>query len=397
MPTADCKEKAMHDNGLAALLGQISDSGDGQRTMSLPPSCYRDPMFFDLESDRIFRSEWISVAHVSQLAEPGDFICRDLFGEPLVVTRDQKGTIHVLSRVCRHRWTEIVSGSGNVNAFICPFHSWTYDLDGRFLGAPVTKKEEGFDASLCRLPVFNSEICGGFIFVNLDGEAEPLASRVTLWSEKLANYDLASMKVAASLSYECRYNWKILVETFMESYHHIGLHRQTLELNYPGLQSFAEPGDEAFGILHTPGKTKDAGIGFPIIEGLEPEQRDRFFVVNLYPFHLLALFPDFVGWFRTVPRAVDRSELEVVVLLPPETLAREDAEQLIEDALAFVDQINKEDIAVNVSQQRGLSSHHAGPGRFNTLEAANIQFSDYVAKMITQNVPQGSLELASTA
>ena len=387
----------MHDSGLAALLDQMRDGGEGQRTMSLPPSCYRDSSFFDLESERIFRSEWISVAHLSQLANPGDFICRDLFGEPLVVTRDQTGAIHVLSRVCRHRWTEIVSGSGNVNAFICPFHAWSYDLDGRLLGAPVTKREEGFDPSLCRLPVFKSEICDGFIFVNLDGEAEPLASRAAPLSEKFANYDLASMKVAASLSYECRYNWKILVETFMESYHHIGIHRQTLEPNYPGLRSFAEPGNEAFGILHTPGKATEAAMAFPLIEGLAPEQRDRFFVVNLYPFHLVAFFPDIVAWFRAVPRAVDHCELEAVLLLPPETLACEDAAQLIEETLSFVDQVNREDIAINVSQQRGLSSRHASPGRFNTLEAANVQFAEYITKMITQDVPQGTLKRANTA
>ena len=378
----------MRDSGLATLLDQIGHGGEGPRAMSLPPLCYGDPEFFDLEIERIFRPEWISVAHLSQLAAPGDFICRDLFGEPLVVTRDLTGAIHVFSRVCLHRWTEIVSGSGNAKGFVCPFHSWSYSLDGQLLGAPVTQEEEGFEPSRCHLPVFRSEVCDGFVFVNLDGNAEPLAPRAAPLSKRFANYDLASMKVAASLSYDGHYNWKILVETFMESYHHIGVHSKTLEPDYPGRQSFAEPGGEAFGLLHTPGKATEATIAFPVIEGLAPEQRYRFLTVNLYPFHLLAFFPRVVFWFRTVPRAVDRCELETVLLMAPETLARDDATRLIEEALSLTDQINREDIAVNVSQQRGLSSRCAGSGRLNTLETANIQFADYICKMITQTDPQ---------
>ena len=364
--------------------------------MSLPPSCYRDPAFFDVEIDRIFRPEWIPVAHVSQLAKAGDFICRDLLGESLVVTRDLTGEIHVLSRVCLHRWTQIVSGRGNVEVLVCPFHSWTYGLDGRLRGAPTTNKEEGFDVSRCRLPVFNSEICNGFIFVNLDGEAEPLAPRVAPFSKKFANYDLSSMRVAAAQTYDCRYNWKILVDTFMESYHHIGAHRSTLEDNYPGLGSFAEaPGNDAFGILHTPGKALESQATFPAIEAVPPEQRDGFIVLNIYPFHLLAVFYNHVVWFRVVPRAVDHCELETIMLLPPETLARDDTAQLIEDNMTTADQVNNEDIALNVSQQRGLSSRQARPGRLNALEGANIQFADYITKKITRNAPPGRLKPVS--
>ena len=126
------------------LLRQLANGSGTHRTESLPPECYRSEAFFDIEVERIFRRGWISVAHVAQVPNPGDYVCHDLLGEPLVITRDQSKVIHVLSRTCLHRWSEIVSGAGNAERLVCPFHAWTYELDGQLVGAPVTRKEEGF-------------------------------------------------------------------------------------------------------------------------------------------------------------------------------------------------------------------------------------------------------------
>ena len=364
---------------LQTLLAEVGPPQGAARRYSLPPGAYAEPAFFEREVERIFRREWISIAHASQLPRPGDFLTRDLFGEPLVVTRDLEGEIHVLSRTCLHRWAEIVSGAGNAKGFVCPFHAWSYGLDGRLLGAPVTQEEADFDASGCRLPAFRHEIVDGFVFVNLDGEAPPLAPQMTPISERFAAYRQAELLVAGSLTYDCAYNWKILVETFMESYHHIGVHQETLEPQFPGRGSFADRGGPAYGLLHSPSNGGEMPLLFPLIEGLPPDQRDRFFTINVYPFHLVAFVPDLVVWFRTVPLAADRCELETVVLLPPETLGRPDIAELMPENLAFLDQVNREDIAVNVSQQIGLASQRARPGRLNRLEACNRQFADYIA------------------
>ena len=149
----------------------MSVATSSTRTHSLTPQCYHSEAFFAREAEQIFARSWISVAHVAEVPRPGDYVCRDLLDERLVVTRDESGTIHVLSRVCLHRWTQIVSGHGHAERLVCPFHSWTYALDGRLIGAPVTREEEGFELSDCRLPRFRHEVHDGFVFVNLSDEA----------------------------------------------------------------------------------------------------------------------------------------------------------------------------------------------------------------------------------
>ena len=368
------------------LIEKLARRTNSSPAHSLPPECYHSQAFFEAEVERIFERSWLSIAHVSQIPNPGDYVCHDLLGEQLLITRDQSNEIHVMSRTCLHRWTEVVSGAGNTERFVCPFHAWTYALDGRLLGAPVTRQEPGFEPEQCRLAAFHHEVHDGFVFVNLDGQTSSLAPAMQPLSERSRNYRPAELKVAGVLSYECEYNWKIVVETFMEAYHHPTLHPETIEPYYPARTSYAEPGGAAYAGLHTPVKpsmSSDPGrIYFPMMAGLTVDEQNDFVVYNVYPCHLLSLMPDAVYWFRTTPVAPDHTKLDCTLLLPPELLQADGAEENIEEVLHWVDVVNQEDIAVNVTQQRGLTSRRARPGRLNHLEEANIQFADYVGRMM---------------
>src|SRR5512139_2237819 len=121
------------------------------RASTLPPRCYVDPAFYEREVESIFRREWHCVARVDQLPEPGSYLAFDLVGEPLVAVRDLEGRLRVLSRVCRHRWMPVVEGRGRARSFQCPYHRWTYGLDGALLGAPEMDRSEGFERARCRL------------------------------------------------------------------------------------------------------------------------------------------------------------------------------------------------------------------------------------------------------
>jgi len=351
---------------------------------SLPPDCYRSPEFFEVERERIFEPAWISVAHVSQVRNPGDYVCQDLLNESLVITRDQDDAIHVLSRVCLHRWTQIVTGSGNADRFVCPFHAWTYALDGQLTGAPVTRDEPGFEMARCRLPEFRHEIHDGFVLVNLSGDATSPDKALEPLKKRFHNYNLENLQMIGVLEYECAYDWKILVETFMESYHHIGIHTKTLEPLYPARTSFMSERSDTYVVLDNPVKPGLETAGdelLPLMNALAAHEVDRFVVYNVFPFHLVALFPNLIAWFRVNPTGAGRCQLAVHVLVEPDVAVKLD-ETARQEALGWIDVINREDIAVNVSQQRGLLSVQACPGRLNQLEQANAAFAAYLRESI---------------
>jgi len=148
------------------------------RASTLPAPAFTSPRVYEREIERLFRREWLCAGRVDQIPESGDYMCLDLLGARLVVVRDHDGRVRVLSRICRHRAADVVGGSGNTRSFQCPYHAWTFALDGRLVGAPHMDGVEGFERSDCGLPELRSELWEGWIFVNFDPEAAPLGPRL---------------------------------------------------------------------------------------------------------------------------------------------------------------------------------------------------------------------------
>src|ERR1700740_2329311 len=160
-----------------ALAGS-SDRVEEGRT--LPPQAYSSEAFFQLEVERIFREEWLCVGHVSQIPEAGDYFTVELLNEPMVIVRG-KDRVRALSSVCRHRWAPVASGSGNARGgFSCPFHRWSYGLDGHLIGAPLMDQAAAFDKKSCRLPEFRTEIVEdlGLIFVTFSDRVSSISDRI---------------------------------------------------------------------------------------------------------------------------------------------------------------------------------------------------------------------------
>ena len=169
---------------------------------ALPPRYYTDPAIYKLEEERIFRKQWMFVGREDEVAQPGDYITIDIAGTPLIIVRDQQGTVRALSGSCLHRYMPVAEGAGNRSSFQCPYHLWTYGLDGQLIGAPEMEHATVFDKSACRLPEARLEVWEGFIFVNLDPEAEPLSPQLETLSRRLAGYHLGEMRTAALVDYE---------------------------------------------------------------------------------------------------------------------------------------------------------------------------------------------------
>ena len=149
--------------------------------VTLPPECYTSQEFFEqVERPAIFDREWLCVGRTERVPNPGDYYTITVVDEPLVVTRDHKdGEIHVLSAVCQHRGHLVVEGAGSCRIFQCPLHHWTYGTDGELRSAPTMSETPGFDRAKYALPRLRVEIWQGFIFVNFDEDAAPLAPRLT--------------------------------------------------------------------------------------------------------------------------------------------------------------------------------------------------------------------------
>ncbi len=181
---------------------------------ALPREFYFESDIYRVEESRLMRAHWLPAARVEQVPGPGDYQTVELLGEPLLVVRGENGVIRVLANVCRHRAMRLMSGCGTADRLTCPYHLWAYHLDGSLSGAPMMAEVPDFDRTAASLTEVNSEIWQGWIMVNLDGTCGPMAQQIPALSAGLAGWDFSDMRLAASRSYECTWNWKIIVENF---------------------------------------------------------------------------------------------------------------------------------------------------------------------------------------
>jgi phenylpropionate dioxygenase-like ring-hydroxylating dioxygenase large terminal subunit len=179
----------LNDEFFESLESSIVEVNSAQ---ALPPLCYTNREFFEFEKEALFCHEWLCVGRVSWIPKPGDYFTTSHVGEPLVVLRNREGVIKTLSTVCRHRAMFVVEGHGNARGFTCPYHHWSYSLDGKLRGAPAMDRACNFSKEQIRLPEFKLETWLGFIFINFDLDAPPLAPRLEMVTKALANYGVPS-------------------------------------------------------------------------------------------------------------------------------------------------------------------------------------------------------------
>jgi nitrite reductase/ring-hydroxylating ferredoxin subunit len=333
------------------------------QAQSFPPYMFTDPRVFELERDRVLSRSWMPVAHASDLATPGTYVSTVVAGEPIVVVRQHDGSVAALANVCQHRNAVMLDGRGDTRAIQCPYHLWTYRLDGSLASAPDMRDREAFDASAVCLPRHLVEEWHGFVFVNLDPEATPLAPRLDDLEPHVAGWGLERMVRTHTLEYPSPWNWKVSVENALESYHHAGTHRETLDATFPGKRS--QPRDTStyhWGILD-----HDS-----VVEGI-----DGFILLAVFPTLLLAFNPpSSCVWLEVRPEQHDRSVLDIHVLVDPDADPDRSGAAFLADAMV---EINAEDIDVNTRTWRGLHSSAAAAQYASPLEGLCWQFRRWMA------------------
>jgi choline monooxygenase len=195
---------------------------DTENAWTLPASFYTDPAVFEYEKEKIFAHSWICVAHRSELAEKNDYITREVIGENIVVLRDRDGVLRAFYNVCPHRGHQLLSGSGRArNVITCPYHAWTFKLDGELAHARNCDNVPNFDKDKSSLVPVKVEEYAGFVFINMDPEAGTVEEQLPGLESRLraACPVIDQLHLGARFVTETAANWKSIVDNYMECYH----------------------------------------------------------------------------------------------------------------------------------------------------------------------------------
>jgi len=335
---------------------------------------------YEREAERLFAREWLCAGRADQVPEAGDYFCLDLLDEKLVVVRGRDDEIRVLSRICRHRGAEVAQGSGRADTFVCPYHAWAYHLDGRLAGAPLLDRIEGFDRKACRLPEFRCELWEGWIFVNFDPDAAALGPQLVPLAKLLAPYAMAERVAAVTGTWESAFNWKVLVDNFMEAYHHLAVHRDTLQPILPAALSYVPESRGPYSALVMPPRPEE-GASAPSADspnaGIPARGPRPLVAAVVYPFHLFAPWDDSMAWYQVLPQRHDRFSLRIYTCFPGDVLADGARAGAVREMHEITRAVHEQDIAACESVWSGLASPSFEPGRLSPLEAAIWQFNQW--------------------
>lgn len=366
--------------GLLAALHRTAALPEAD-AQALPGIFYTDPGFFRFEIDSFLAREWHCLGRADEVPDPGDYFTVQLFDEPLLVLRGDDGALRVLSNLCRHRGMPLAEGAGSARRFVCAYHAWSYDRAGVLANAP-RMREKGVTAGSCRLPEFRSEVWNGFIYVNLDGAAAPLAPRLGRLEALLANYGTARMRFVRAFEEEWKTNWKCLVENFMEAYHLSVVHPETLRPYTPTGLSRKAQADEAFTsyAANYPRSAAPRGLGAP---ALLEDERQRSTLFLLFPAQLVSQAATLLVSFSVQPLAVDRIRVRWTLSTYADDQGKNELTQdELEQRIALWQEVNREDRVKLERLQTALASRHAptGPLAPADLEGTLQDFYRYLAR-----------------
>ncbi len=356
-----------------------------ERATAMPKSVYTSELFLDKEIRNIFAREWFCVGRTDGLPNPGDYLALELAGQPIMVVRDHKGKLRAQANVCRHRMSVLLEGRGNRRTIVCPYHGWTYGLDGRLRGAPAMTHNKGFDRSLYRLPQIRCEEWLGWILVSLNSEIERATQRFSAIETMVEDYDMVSYKQAFFETWEWNTNWKVLAENFMESYHLPVCHAATIG----GLSKVDDvtcpAGHERFN-YHTLQKEESftLSIAHSNNRRMQGERRLTTYLLSIYPSLMITLTPGYFWYLSLYPLATGRVRIYYGGGFSRDFAEDSDSEHHVAELRQLLDEVNAEDRKCTERVYSGLSSDFATPGHLSHLERPNFEFARYLSRRIDQ-------------
>jgi choline monooxygenase len=327
------------------------------RSHSINTQCYTDPKFLQIEREQIFHRSWQFLCHEEKLREPGSYVTLSVEGQPVVAMRNREGDLKAFFNVCKHRGHELLSGEGKTRRITCPYHAWTYDLNGSLVVAPRSEHIENFNQKEICLDKVQIEVFCHLVFVNLDPDAAPLAQQSGELADELMQFapDLANLTFATRLTYKIKANWKAVVDNFLECYHCPVAHKgfssmidmDTYKVKTHGIYSShmakAHIGENsAYDIADATVTDHAVWFLWPNLTLMRYPGRGNFMVWRFYPLSETETYEEFDFFLET--SEPNESEKE---------------------ALAFInDVLQVEDINLVESVQRGMGTPAFNSGRY---------------------------------
>jgi glycine betaine catabolism A len=343
---------------------------------TLPQRYFISPEIFAKEEKKIFSTQWVLVGHQSQIARAGDYFVQEVAGESVIIVRDQKGEVHGFFNVCRHRGTRLCEENvGHSSTIQCPYHAWTYGLDGRLVGAPHMDGESvpGFEKNDYALHGVGLALWEGFVFVNLSAAAAPLEKVFAPLAGKFSHWNLPKLRSAKRIEYDVRANWKLIFENYSECYHCPGVHPALQKLTpYDLAENDLREGPFLGGFMpitkgHSLTMTGNA-CALPVGD-IKGEDNDRVFYYSIFPNMLLSMHPDYVMVHQLWPQSPDRTLILCDWFFHPDAAGVSDPSYNPDDAIEFWDMTNKQDWHVCELSQQGIASRAYQPGPYSPRES----------------------------
>jgi Rieske 2Fe-2S family protein len=355
---------------------------------TLPQRYFVSPEIFEKERAAIFSAQWVLVGHQNQIAKAGDYFVQAVAGESLIVVHDQKDVVRAFYNVCRHRGTRLCEEqTGHSSAIQCPYHAWTYGLDGRLIGAPHMDLVRGFDKADYSLQAVNLGSWEGFIFVNLADDPLTLKEWFAPLAGKFSPWNLAMLKSARRIEYDVRANWKLIFENYSECYHCPGVHPMLSKVSpYDSAENDLTEGPFLGGFMKiNKGKSltmsgNACALRIDHEHDHEQEGEERVFYYSIFPNMLLSMHPEYVMAHQLWPQSPERTLIVCDWLFHPEASERDDFNA--DDAIEFWDMTNKQDWHVCELSQQGIASRAYEPGPYSSRESIPAAWDrEYLRRM----------------
>jgi Rieske 2Fe-2S family protein len=376
----------------------VAQSQGMERTLTR--EYYLSPELFAREKDRIFMREWFYAGREEDLATAGSYLVVDVAGESVLVVRTREGALRAYYNVCRHRGCQLVlTGTDSTgcapeiagsfgSGIKCPYHAWTYTLDGALRTAPYLDEGSGIRKDELSLHPVGIDTWGGFFFLNLmPGEAadrgHTLRAQLGEAATRLANYPLADLRRVKRITYDVQANWKVMLENYNECYHCAGVHPELCKI-VPGFK--VRGGSELDwerGIEHADGAwtfTRSGTSERSPFPGLSDDERVRHKGELIYPNFMISLSADHVAAFTMWPRSAQHTTIDCDFLFHPSEIAKPGFDP--SDAVDFWDLVNRQDWTICEGVQRGMRSRVFQSGFYAPMESFSLDIRRYVGERL---------------